>query len=90
MGRYEQEREAMRSRFGKNLRALREARFPSQEAFALAAKLDRAHVYLLEHGQREPELSTLLILSEVLKVSIDRLTEGARAPKTRRSDRGKS
>jgi transcriptional regulator with XRE-family HTH domain len=85
---YESEREAMLRRFGANLRELREARFPTQETFALKAKLSRAHVYLLESGQREPELATLLILVRTLEVSLERLLEGIPAPKKRRSDRG--
>ena len=79
----------MLTRFGKNLQALREERFPVQEKFASAAKLHRAHVYMLEHAQREPELATLLVLAQTLDVPLDRLTEGVPVPRTRRSDRGK-
>jgi transcriptional regulator with XRE-family HTH domain len=87
---YEAEREAMLKRFGRTLRELREARFPTQEAFALAAKLGRSHVYLLETGQREPELATLLILAGTLEVPLDRLAEGIAAPKKRRSERAQA
>jgi XRE family transcriptional regulator, regulator of sulfur utilization len=86
---YESEREAMLEHFGATLRELREAKFPSQEAFAQAAKLARSHVYLLETGQREPELATLLILAGALEVPLDRLTAGLATPKRRRSERGK-
>jgi transcriptional regulator with XRE-family HTH domain len=84
---YESEREAMLRRFGANLRELREESFTSQEGFALTANLHRAHIYLLETGQREPELATLLILADALKVSLDRLTQGIATPTKRRSDR---
>lgn len=85
---YEAEREAMLKRFGASLRELREAKFPSQDAFALQAKLHRAHVYMLETGHREPSLSTLLILADALGVSLDRLTQGLAVPRERRPDRG--
>lgn len=90
MASYEAERKAMLQRFGRTLRELREAKFSTQEAFALAAKLGRSHVYLLETGQREPELATLLILADTLEVSLDRLANGIAAPKKRRADRGRS
>ena len=85
---YEAERNAMLKRFGATVRELREAKFPSQEAFALATKLGRSHVYLLETGQREPELATLLILAGALGVSLDRLAKGLAVPGKRRSERG--
>jgi transcriptional regulator with XRE-family HTH domain len=81
---YETEREAMLKRFGRTLRELREAKFPSQEAFALAAKLDRSHIYRLETGQRAPELATLLILADALEVSIEGLVQGIEVPRERR------
>ncbi len=85
---YESEREAMLKQFGATLRELRGAKFPSREAFAQAAKPARSHVYLLEHGQREPELSTLLIAG-TLEVPLDRLAAGLATPQKRRADRGK-
>ena len=87
MGAYEDERDALRRRFGATLRELREETFPSQERFALEAKLNRVHVYYLENGRREPELSTLLILADTLEVSFDRLAEGLPVPKERRPGR---
>jgi DNA-binding XRE family transcriptional regulator len=84
---YESERKAMLTRFAANLRILREERFPVQEEFASATNLHRAHIYMLEHGQREPEFATLLILAQTLDVPLDRLAEGVPVPKTRRSDR---
>jgi XRE family transcriptional regulator, regulator of sulfur utilization len=81
---YEAERAALLKNFGATLRELREARFPSQEALAEAATLNRVHVGYLEQGRREPSLTTPLILAEALDVSVERLAQGLVAPKARR------
>jgi transcriptional regulator with XRE-family HTH domain len=88
MDAYEAERKELCRRFGNSFRALREARFHSQEAFADAANLHRTHVGYLEQGRREPTLSTLLILADTLGVSIERLTDGLPTPGERRPQRG--
>jgi transcriptional regulator with XRE-family HTH domain len=85
---YEEERRELCRRFASSFRALREARFNSQEAFADAANLHRTHVGYLEQGRREPSLSTLLILADTLDVSIERLTDGLPTPRERRPQRG--
>lgn len=54
--------------FGTILRDLRLKQDLSQEALADAAELDRTFISLLERGQRQPSLSTLFALSEVLAV----------------------
>jgi transcriptional regulator with XRE-family HTH domain len=82
---YQTERTALLKAFGATLRQLREARFDSQEELADAASLHRTHVSYLERGGREPSLSTLLILSEALDVSINRLTQGLSIPTERRA-----
>jgi transcriptional regulator with XRE-family HTH domain len=84
MSAYEAERAELLERFAAGFRALREAEFPSQEAFAQAAKLHRTHVGYLEQGRREPTLSTLLILAETLEIPVERLFEGLAVPKERR------
>jgi transcriptional regulator with XRE-family HTH domain len=81
---YEQERAALLNQFAATLRELREASFPSKEAFAEAANLNRVHIGYLEQARREPSLATLLILSNTLKVPIDRLTRDLPTPKERR------
>ena len=78
------ERAARLKRFGANLRALRQERFGSQEAFALKANMNRVHILYLETGKREPELATLLILADALGVSLDELAEGLPVPRERR------
>ncbi len=84
MGAYEVERAALCERFGGILRELRKERCPSQEALAEAASLHRTYVSLLERGQREPSLSTLLILSDALDVSVEQLLAGLPVPEERR------
>jgi transcriptional regulator with XRE-family HTH domain len=87
MGAYEAERAELLERFAASFRELREADFPSQEAFAQAAKLHRTHVGYLEQGRREPSLSTLLILAQTLEVPVERLFEGLAVPRERRPTR---
>ena len=89
MDAYEAERTELCRRFAAGFRALREARFRSQEAFADAANLHRTHVGYLEQGRREPSLSTLLILAGTLGVSIEQLTDGLPVPQERRPRRGR-
>ena len=87
MDAYEAERAELLKGFAANLRGLREARFPSQEALADAASLHRTQVSFLGRAKREPSLSTLMILAETLGVSLDRLVQGLAAPKERRPAR---
>jgi transcriptional regulator with XRE-family HTH domain len=84
---YQAERQELCSRFARTFRALRTARFESQEAFAEAADLHRTHVGYLEQGKREPSLSTLLILADTLGVPLERLIDGLPVPRQRRSAR---
>ena len=55
--------------FGKVLRDLRVDRNLTQEKLAELADFDRTYIYRLEKGKREPSLSTILKLSDALKVS---------------------
>ncbi len=55
-------------RFALNLREARLRAGLSQETLALAAKLHRTEISLLERGAREPRLSTLLRLARALGV----------------------
>lgn len=41
----------------------------SQERLALAASLDRTYISLLERGLRQPTLTTLFKIAEVLKIA---------------------
>lgn len=55
--------------FGRILREQRLARGLSQEALALQAGVDRTFVSQLERGIRQPTLTTLWKLTEVLQVA---------------------
>jgi transcriptional regulator with XRE-family HTH domain len=63
-------------RFAANLRAAREQRGLSQEALAQAGGLHRTEISLLERGQREPRLSTIVTLARALDVEPARLLDG--------------
>ncbi|MFF2853865.1 helix-turn-helix domain-containing protein [Peribacillus sp. NPDC058002] len=55
--------------FGQVLRKHRKAANLSQEQLALQCDLDRTYIGLLERAQRQPSISTLFSLCEVLNVS---------------------
>jgi transcriptional regulator with XRE-family HTH domain len=87
VGAYEAERERLLRAFGERLKALREPKFATQQGLADAAGLHRTHIGFLEQGRREPSLSTLLILSETLDATVQRLVEGLEVPRERRPER---
>jgi len=55
--------------FGLVLRDVRTKAGLSQERLALNAGLDRTYISLLERGLRQPTLSTLFQLAEILEVA---------------------
>lgn len=55
--------------FGTVLRARRKEASLSQEALALEAGLERTFISMMERGERQPSLGTLLKLSHVLDCS---------------------
>ena len=57
-------------RFGRRLKALREAREFTQETLAKRAKISRVYVAQLERGRQDPTLSVLLRLARALKVDV--------------------
>ena len=57
-----------RKRFALNLRIERKAQALSQERLALRARIHRTEVSLLERGNRDPRLSTIVRLSRALDV----------------------
>ena len=63
-------------RFSKNLRARRNEAGLSQERLAAICKLHRTEISLLERGEREPRLSTLVRLSRGLNVPVTALLDG--------------
>ena len=68
--------DGLQAQFGKNLRALREARGLTQEALAEAARLDRSYVGGIERGERNPSLTVVGRLAVALKVPLSSLFTG--------------
>jgi transcriptional regulator with XRE-family HTH domain len=84
---YSAERARVLGVFGENLRGLRKRRSLAQERLAEVADLHRNEIGVLERGQGEPGLLTLLILADALEVPLGGLTEGVPAPSQRRPAR---
>jgi transcriptional regulator with XRE-family HTH domain len=63
-------------RFARNLRARRHEAGLSQERLAAVCRLHRTEISLLERGEREPRLSTIVRLSRGLDVPVAALLEG--------------
>ncbi len=62
--------------FGNSLRRFRKMLKYSQEKLSQESGLDRSYISLLERGQRQPSLTSILQLSKALKISsIDFITE---------------
>jgi transcriptional regulator with XRE-family HTH domain len=55
--------------FGQVLRKLRMDKGLSQERLALEGNLDRTFISMLERGLRQPSLTTLIQISNVLEIS---------------------
>lgn len=67
-----------RERFAANVLRHRKRLGLSQEALGDASGLHRTEVGLLERGQREPRLSTIVRLARALGVAPKELLEGVR------------
>lgn len=63
-------------RFAQNVRTIRQAQGLSQEALGEAAGIHRTAVSLLERGERDPRLGTVVRLARALKVTPGALMEG--------------
>jgi transcriptional regulator with XRE-family HTH domain len=64
------------SRFADNLRMHRTKAGLSQQALGYACRLHRTEISLLERGEREPRLSTIVRLARALEVSPSELLDG--------------
>jgi transcriptional regulator with XRE-family HTH domain len=84
---YGVERARVLARFGAQLRGLRERRNLAQEGLAEVANLHRNEIGVLERGQCEPHLMTLLILADALEVPLWALLDGLPVPRARRPQR---
>lgn len=63
--------------FGDTLRERRIAIGLSQEALALSSGFDRTYISLLERGGRQPTLTTIIAVAEILDVSALELCKSA-------------
>lgn len=63
-------------RFGERLRALREERGYSQEAFAYKAGLDRTYISGIERGKRNLAIRNIEKIAQALDVSMSDLVKG--------------
>ncbi len=63
-------------RFAVNLRRTRLERRLSQQDLASRSRLHRTEISLLERGEREPRLSTLVRLAHALDVPVSALLDG--------------
>ena len=74
--------------FGRVLRRLREAAGLTQEQFGFEADLRRTYVSILELGQQQPSLTTILKIAQALNCSpgslLDMVSEEIRRPKEER------
>ncbi len=61
--------------FGKVLKDIRNQKGLSQERLALKCNLDRTFISLLERGQRQPSLTSILLISKSLGVPATELVE---------------
>lgn len=84
---YRAERARLLKVFGENLRGLRERRELAQEGLAEVASVHRNEIGIVERGECEPGLLTLLILADALEVPLKGLTEGVPVPRERRPAR---
>jgi transcriptional regulator with XRE-family HTH domain len=65
-------------RFARILRRERKRCGLSQEALGAKADVHRTEVSLLERGERDPRLSTVVRLARGLKISTSQLLDGVR------------
>jgi transcriptional regulator with XRE-family HTH domain len=84
---YTVERARLLKAFGEQLRGLRKRRNLAQEGLAEIANVHRNEIGVLERGQCEPGLLTLLVLADALEVSLKGLAEGVPVPRERRPAR---
>lgn len=68
--------EAILKRFGANVRARRESRGVSQEAFADEAGLDRTYIGGIERGERNPTLLSARRVARALNATLSELCKG--------------
>ena len=61
--------------FGLVLKDLRKSKGVSQEKLALTGDLDRTFISLMERGQRQPSLTTIIRIAEALEMKSSELMD---------------
>lgn len=61
---------------GKRIRTARKNLNMTQEKLAVASGIDRSHMGFIEQGRRRPTLSTLIKITEALKMPLEQLFKG--------------
>jgi transcriptional regulator with XRE-family HTH domain len=84
---YAVERAQVLKTFGEQLRGQRKQRNLKQEGLAEVATVHRNEIGILERGQCEPGLFTLLVLADALEVPPRALLDGLPVPRERRPQR---
>jgi transcriptional regulator with XRE-family HTH domain len=84
---YTVERARVLHELGENVRGLRKRRGLAQEALGEVASLHRNEIGIVERGECEPGLLTLLILADALEVPPCTLLDGLPVPQERRPRR---
>lgn len=68
------EKVTLQKYFGEALAKARKRVGISQEKLAMEAELDRTYISLLERGLRQPTLSTIFVLADVLNIKPSSMT----------------
>jgi transcriptional regulator with XRE-family HTH domain len=69
--------------FGETVRDLRHQRGLSQRGLAAVARMHRTEIHMLEHGKREPRLTTIVSVADALSVDPSFLVVGLRPSRAR-------
>jgi transcriptional regulator with XRE-family HTH domain len=64
------------TRFGENVRALREKRDLTQERVSELAELDQTYISGIENGSRNPTIRSVARIAKALKTTVADLCEG--------------
>jgi transcriptional regulator with XRE-family HTH domain len=64
------------TRFGENVRALREKRELTQERLSELAELDQTYISGIENGTRNPTILSVARIAKALKTTVASLSEG--------------
>lgn len=62
--------------FGKRVRELRRSRSISQEEFAAKVNVHRTYIGMVERGEKNTTLLTMLRLADALDITLQELIEG--------------